>query len=326
MAQTPYTDLTDLKAYLKIDSGDSTNDTFLTNIISQVQSFIDHYTHRTFGWGDVNANKILLDSPDIDYSNSDNIGITSLTASGKILTLNTMGPVPWVVGNNVSLYYVPTQYVGVWPVTAVLSPISIQVDTTVQTGTLGLSYTQAVTQQSAPNFAGYVGNHVTNYKYKTTSQFDGLAGHTIYLRDSDIRSIDTLYIGLRNVAQPVLLDHTQYVWRDDGRIILGGAYFNTYNTADYTDQGDSNFYGTVAAGFQTIMVSYWYGHVGVPSDLSLAALDICSAMYNLRTAAGLQEERTGDYLIRYDINIRAMLQRHPDLLGILEHYRRRHIS
>ena len=320
MAQTPYIDLGTLKAYLNIADSDSTQDVFLTNVIPQVTSFIDRYTHRTFGWGDSG------DAAGIDYSNTDNIGVNSTSLNGTLLTLNTMGPVPWAVGQNVSLFAMQnTAWNGVWAVTAVNNPAQIVVDVSASKGTLGLSAVQSITNNGGLNANGYVGNFVVNYSYKSQQQFDGLVGKQIYLRDMDIRSIDTLYIGLRNVASPVLLDHTQYVWRNDGRIILGGAYFNSYDSGVYAEANDNSFYGTVAAGYQTITVSYWHGVTGVPGDLALAALDLCTAANVLRKYLGQQAEKIGDYDVRYDLTFRQTLATQPDSLNTLNRYRRRHI-
>jgi hypothetical protein len=326
-SQLPYTNLTDLKAYLNIASTDTSQDLFLSNLTKNVQGFIDRYTGRTFGWGDQSDSGGLFDSDTVDYSNSDNIGIVSVNLSGSLLTVNTQGPAPWTVGENVSLYAMknPAQN-GVWKVNTINNAAQIVVDLSASMGTLGLSYLQTITNNPGGSANGFIGNAVSNYKYKMQDQYDGLVGKTIYLRNMDIRSIDTLYIGLRNVAQPVLLDHTQYVWRNDGRIILGGAYFNSYDSGIYASGNDNAFYGTVAAGYQTITASYWYGYTGVPDDIEMAMLDLCAAMYTMRKALGVMQERIGDYEIRYDINLRKALKQQPDTLNILNLMRRRHIS
>lgn len=318
--QKPYIDLDVLKAYLNIAQSNTTNDVFLANLIPTVQGFIDRYTHRTFGWGDTGDNSF------IDYSNTDNIGVISTSISGNLLTVNTMGPVPWVVGQNVSLYVMSnTAWNGVWAVSQVVNPAQIVVDISVSKGTLSLSDLAAIANNGGLNANGYIGNYVQNYRYLSQESHDGLVGKTIYLRNMDIRSIDSLYIGLRNIAQPALLDHTQYVWRDDGRVILGGAYFNSYDSGIYADANDNAFYGTVAAGYQTITISYWYGYIGIPPELNLAALDICAAMYILRKSLGLQQERVGDYEIRYDIAFRKALLDQPDSLNVLNIMRRLHV-
>jgi hypothetical protein len=123
-----------------------------------------------------------------------------------------------------------------------------------------------------------------------------------------------------------LLDHTQYVWRDDGRVILGGSYFNSYDSDEYSgDGGDNSFYGSIAAGFQTITVSYYCGYVGVPPEISLAAADLTMAYYVLRKGLGLQEERVGDWQTRYDISFRKALMTQPDSLNTLNMFKKRHI-
>lgn len=326
--QTPYVNLTALKAQLKISSTDTTDDVWLTQTSQYVQGFIDRYTGRTFGWGDPG------DNSNIDYSNSDNIGVLTLSLSGTLntpgalLTVTTMGPVPWVVGQSVSLFNTnPNKiYDGVWKVSSVTSPTTIVLDVSAQSGTLGPSDNSINTNLPAPNFSGYIGNYVQNYKYASQEQYDGFAGKIFYLRNMDIRSIDTLYVGLRNVAQPVLLDHTQYVWRDDGRVILGGSYFNTVVSGMYDPSQDSSFYGTVASGFQTITVSYWVGYIGVPFEITLAALDLATALYAYRKSLGLKREQMGDYSIEYDITLRKQLAVQPDTLNMLNIMRRLHVS
>lgn len=319
--QQPYIDLATLKAQLRL--ADGSQDDYLTNLIPMVQGFIDNYTHRTFGWGDDG------DIDTIDYSNTDNIGV--LTAVLDVddptqLIVSTMGPVPWVAGQNVSLFVMPTlAWNGVWEVTDVNNPAEIVVDISNSKGTLSLSDQAAIANNIGSSAQGYIGNYVQNYSYRSQEQYDGLVGKTIYLRNSDIRSVDTLYIGLRNIAQPVLLDHTQYVWRDDGRIILGGAYFNSYDSSIYQEANDNSFYGTVAAGYQTITVSYWHGYIGVPTEIALAALDICSGMYTLRSSLGIRMEDVGDYRIQYEQSFRQALKAQPDSLNTLNRYRRLHI-
>ena len=328
-SQLPYVNLTELKSYLSISDTDTSQDFFLASLTRQVQRFIDRYTGRTFGWGDQNTNVGgLYDSTNIDYSNTDNIGINAPpTIVGNLLTLNTQGPIPWTAGENVSLFAMQNlAYNGVWAIETVNNPTQIVVNVGVSTGALGLSALQAITNNPVGAANGYVGNYVTNYKYRSQEQYDGLVGKTIYLRNMDIRSIDTLFIGLRNIANPVLLDHTQYVWRDDGRIILGGAYFNSWDSAVYSEANDNSFYGTIAAGYQTITVSYWYGYVGVPEDIKLAALDVCTALYTLRKSLGIQSEKVGDYDVRYDLTIRKALATQPDSLDILNRMRRRRIG
>lgn len=320
IGNTPYVALSDLKAYLNIADSDDTQDTFLANAAQYVQGFIDRYTGRTFGWGDAGDNQY------IDYSNSDNIGIVTSSLVGSLLTLNTMGPVPWVVGQLVSVFNTGTNaYNGVWAVTTVVAPTTIVVDIGASKGTLSPSNQAQYTNMPAPNFAGYVGNYVQNYRYISQDSYDGFAGKTLYLRNMDIRSIDTLYIGARNVAQPTLLDHTQYVWRDDGRLILGGSFFNTVNSSLYDSSNDSSFYGTVASGYQTITISYWIGYIGVPFEIQQAALDMCAALYVFRKSLGVQEEKIGDYQVRYDMTLRKQMATQPDTLNSLNIFKRIHV-
>lgn len=323
--QIPYIDLGTLKAYLNISNNDTSKDAFLTFLIPQVQGFIENYTLRTFGWGDTG------DNSNIDYSNTDNIGVLSYTQETvddtNYITITTMGPAPWIVGQNVSLFgFQDSDLSGVFQVTAVPNAITFTINVSVQTGTLSLSDIEnEFNPDLGTNYAGYIGNAVKNYRYISQEQHDGLVGKTIYLFNMDIRSVDTLFIGLRNIAQPVLLNHTQYVHRDDGRIILGGAYFNSYDSAVYAQANDNSFYGTVAAGYQTITVSYWCGYIGVPPEIQLAALDLCAAMYILRRSLGIQREQAGDYTVMYDLTLRKALQTQPDSLNTLNRYRRVHI-
>lgn len=314
MAQTAIIDLSTLKSYLNISDSDATQDVFLSTLITSVQDFVERYTKRKFGYGDSG------DSASIDYSNTDNISVRSTSLSGNILTLTTVGPMPWTIGQNVSLFgFSTTSYNGVFVVDGVTSPTQLSVDISTQTGTLSAT-NQAV---SALATGGYIGNAVNNYAYMTQDQYDGFPGRIIWLRNMDIRSIDTIYLGLRNIAQPALLDHTNYVWRDDGRIILGGSYFNSINSAIYGEGGNTSFYGTIASGYQTITISYWYGYIDVPADIVLAALDICAVMFNARRSGGLQEERAGDYWVRFDVTLRKRLAGQPDILAILDRWQRK---
>lgn len=315
--QTPYTTLSALKSYLRIADTDTRQDQYLTILIPSVQRFIDTYTRRTFGWGDPG------DNPEIDYSNSDNVAITTYTVSGNLLTVTAMGPMPWVKGQIVSVFgFENPLYNGVWKVSSVSIPtLQLTVDISTSYGMLSPTDTDAAVGGGL-TWMGYVGNFAQNYRYKSQYQFDGLVGKTVYMPSIDIRSIDTLYIGLRNIAQPTLLDHTQYVWRDDGRVILGGAYFNSYDSSVYAYDSDNSFYGTVAAGYQTVTISYWYGYIGVPADIQLAALDCCATMYNIRRAGGMHLERGGDYQIQFDISLRKQLAAQPDTLNILNIWKR----
>lgn len=317
MAQLPITDLATVKSYLSIADSDTTQDVFLSTLIPSVQDFIENYTKRKFGYGDDG------DSASIDYSNSDNISVVATSLTGNILTVTTMGPMPWVANQNISLFGFSTAtYNGVFLITEVVSPTQIKIDISAQTGTLSPTYSAVATSTTG----GYIGNAVNNYAYKSQDQYDGFPGRTLWLRNMDIRSIDTVYLGLRNIAQPMLLDHTNYVWRDDGRLILGGSYFNTINSAVYGAGGNTSFYGAVAAGFQTVMVSYWYGYIGVPNDILLAALDVCAIMFNARRSGGLQEERAGDYWVRFDVTLRKRLSDQPDILAILNRWQRKSVQ
>lgn len=106
---------------------------------------------------------------------------------------------------------------------------------------------------------------------------------------------------------------------------MGGAYFNSYDSAVYAYDDDNSFFGSVAAGYQTVMVSYWYGYIGIPADIQLATLDICATMYNIRRAGGLHMERGNDYQIQFDISLRKQILNNPDVLGVLNIWRRYHI-
>ncbi len=319
-SQQPYIALGDLKAYLNISDTDSSQDMYLANLCRYVQGYIDRYTGRTFGWGDAG------DSSLIDYSNTDNLGIQSSSLLGNILTIVTMGPVPWKAGQDVSVFNtgVPA-YEGVWEVTDLPGFNQISVDISVSKGTLSPSDSPANTNMPASNFGGYIGNYVTNYRYISQEQHDGIPGKTFYLRNMDIRSIDTLYVGLRNISSPALLDHSQYVWRNDGRVIRGGAYFNSVNSSIYSSANDTSFYGSVASGFQTITISYWVGYIGVPPEVQMAALDMCAGLFAMRRGLGVTRERVGDYEVWNDVTLRKQLEAQPDTFNVLNTMRRLHI-
>lgn len=320
MAQIPYTDLSTVKAFLNIAPNDTSQNVFLVSIVPMVQQFIDKYTGRSFGWGDDDKNGGLLDNPLIDYSNSDGIAITAVpTLSGTSLTVTLSAPAPWVIGNNVSLYgSAETIYNGVYAITAKPNPVTIVLDVSAQTGTLSGAAQAMVTSGD-----GYIGNYVQNYKYIQQEQYDGSAGREIWLQNMDIRSIESVYLGLRNVATPALLPPTDYLWRDDGRFFVGGSYFNAYDSQMYSN--NDSFYGSLVNGFQTMTISYYCGYVGVPSDISLAAIDLVVAYAMLRKGMGLNYERVGDYQVGYDMMFRKLLQTQPDSLNTLNIYRRRKV-
>lgn len=306
MAQTPYTSTSALKNYLKISSADTSDDSFFTLAIPQVQGFIDRYTGRTFGWGDID------DDANTDYSNTDDLGISSATISGQNCTFTFYAATPFKVGGTiVASGFTPTAINGTWTITGVNS------NQTQVTVNLGISNVQNAT------IIGQVSPSVSNYKFVQQEAYDGLVGHTFYLNNMDIRHITDLWVGSRNLYPPTRLDSNQFVWRNDGRVVLGGAYFNSYNSADYTGADDtSDFYGTIAAGFQTITVSYYCGYIGVPPEISLAAEDIISALHKLRLAQGVVAEQAGDYRIQYNPLLRTIMKECPDSLGILDMWRR----
>lgn len=320
MAQLPYTDLSTVKAFLSIADTDTSQDAFLASIIPMVQTFIERYTGRTFGWGDEDANGELLDDPHTDYSNSDGIAITAVPSlNGTALTVSLAAPAPWVVGNNVSLYGGDTAaYNGVWKVAEKPTPVTLVLDLSTSAGTLSGAAAAMVTSGN-----GYVGNFVSNYLLIQQEQYDGTAGREIWLRNMDIRSIQSVYLGLRNVATPTLLPPTNYLWRDDGRFFIGGSYFNAYDSSMYANE--DSFYGSLVNGFQTLTISYYCGYVGVPPEIQLAATDLVMAYAMLRKGMGLNYERVGDYQVGYDMQFRKLLQSQPDALNTLNIWRRRKV-
>lgn len=170
-------------------------------------------------------------------------------------------------------------------------------------------------------------NDLTNYKDITDEAdtvdgevHDGLYGTKLYLRNMDIASVDEIKVGNPSVGTPVTLTSTQYVWRSDGRLLLGGNWFDSTGFPSGGDNQD--FYGLVAGGYQTIAVKYHYGVFGVPEDVALACLDLCQSMYVSRKSQGIGSERLGDYSITYDIGFRKALSTQPDTLNVLKGYRR----
>lgn len=167
---------------------------------------------------------------------------------------------------------------------------------------------------------------LTNYKnviddpYTANGEIhDGLYGSKIYLRNTDIVGVDEVKVGNPTVGTPTVLDASQYLWRFDGRLILGGNWFDS--TGFPTGGNNESFYGLVGGGYQTITVKYHYGYFGVPEDIALACLDLCQSMYVARKAQGLDMERLGDYMVRYDITLRAQLAKQPDTLNVLKGYK-----
>lgn len=148
---------------------------------------------------------------------------------------------------------------------------------------------------------------------------DGFFGTAVWLRNMDIVAVDEVKVGNPSVGTPTTLDSSQYVWRFDGRLLLGGNYFDSSLYPD--ENSGSSFYGTISGGYQTITVKYWYGVFGVPEDIALACLDLCQSMYISRKSQGLMGERLGDYQINYDIGFRKALASQPDTLNTLQGYR-----
>lgn len=167
---------------------------------------------------------------------------------------------------------------------------------------------------------------VTNYKSVTDEPYtadgevhDGLYGTKIYLRNTDIVSVDEVKVGNPTVGTPTTLDPSQYIWRADGRLILGGNWFDS--TGFPTGGNNESFYGLVGGGYQTITVKYHYGYFGVPEEIALACLDLCQSIFVARKSQGLFRERLGDYDIQYDVNFRAALAKQPDTLNVLKGYK-----
>jgi hypothetical protein len=157
--------------------------------------------------------------------------------------------------------------------------------------------------------------------------YDGFPGSLIYLNQTDIVSIDSVEFGssAQNIWNP--LSSAEFVWRDDGRLIFGGNYFNSYDSEAYgEDDGNFSFVDATSGGYQTIRVNYHYGYFGVPPEISLACLDICAALYILRKNLGVKQERVGDWEITYQANVRAELKNQPDTLGTLEIFRKRNVG
>jgi hypothetical protein len=166
-------------------------------------------------------------------------------------------------------------------------------------------------------------NDITTQEGKTNGElYDGYAGKLLYLYNTDIVSIDELKLGISTMNSWTVLDSTQYVWRDDGRIVLGGNYFNSYDSNAWSGESPS-FFGTIAAGYQTISIKYHYGIYGVPPEISLALLDICLSLYVLRKNLGIKREKVGDLEIDFQSNIRSALHSCPDALGTLNIYKKR---
>lgn len=148
---------------------------------------------------------------------------------------------------------------------------------------------------------------------------DGLYGTQVWLRHTDIVAVDEIKVGNPSVGTPTTLDASQYLWRPDGRLILGGNWFDS--TGFPTSGSNESFYGVVSGGYQTIAIKYKYGYFGVPEDIAMAALDLCQSMFVARKSQGIMSERLGDYQINYDVNLRAALAKQPDTLNTLKGYR-----
>jgi hypothetical protein len=169
-------------------------------------------------------------------------------------------------------------------------------------------------------------NDITTQEGKLNGElYDGYAGKLLYLYNTDIASIDELKLGISTMNSWTVLNSAEYVWRDDGRIVLGGNYFNSYDSNAWS--GDSpSFFGTIASGYQTISVKYHYGVYGVPPEIALACLDICLSLYTLRKNLGVKREKVGDMEVDFQTNVRAALHSNPDCLGVLNVYKKRNVG
>jgi hypothetical protein len=167
---------------------------------------------------------------------------------------------------------------------------------------------------------------LTDYKNITSDQHnhngevhDGLYGTKIYLRNCDIVSIEEIKVGNPSVGTPTTLASSQYIWRADGRVLLGGNWFDS--TGFPTSGNNQDFYGLIAGGYQTITIKYHYGFYGVPEDIALACMDLCGALYLNRKSQGITGERLGNYQVNYDGGFRKALKDQPDVLGTLRGYK-----
>lgn len=169
----------------------------------------------------------------------------------------------------------------------------------------------------------------TNYKSITDfpgtvngELYDGYAGKILYLNNFDIVSIDELKLGISSLDQWQVLEPGEFVFRDDGRLILGGNYFDSGFYVAGGPSNAGNFFGAIAGGYQTISIKYHYGYAGVPGDIALACLDILMVLYTLRKTLALKQERIGDWEVVYQSNIRSQIKNQPDTLNALETYKR----
>ena len=152
--------------------------------------------------------------------------------------------------------------------------------------------------------------------------YDGLNGKIIYLNNVDIRDVYEVKLGISTMNSWQVLQPGNYIWRDDGRLIMGGNYFNSF----YQAGEENDIFGTLSSGYQTITVKYHYGYYGVPPEISLACLEICAALFVLRKNLGIKQERIGDWQVDYQANIRAELKNQPDTLNSLNMFRKINVS
>lgn len=143
---------------------------------------------------------------------------------------------------------------------------------------------------------------------------DSRAANVCYLDNMDIQSIQTFQIGNVTGGFSVLAP-SSFLWKKNGRIVIGGVAFgNSFYS--------SSLYPSLSAGYQTIQVSYTFGYIGVPLEITQATVDIASQLYALSKAFGVRGEKIGEYQIQYDINYLAQLENRPDILGTLKAWRR----
>lgn len=133
----------------------------------------------------------------------------------------------------------------------------------------------------------------------------------IYSRYMDVVSIQSVKIGPS--GDQTTLGTDDYTWNKRGRFVLSHLP-QLQRTTDY----------------DTVELNYTVNGGDVPADLKWATEHIIVKMFQNRKGQGeITEEKTGQYAVKYqNLAQDAMTEVHknPDMLGILNGYRRRRIS
>lgn len=151
----------------------------------------------------------------------------------------------------------------------------------------------------------------------TGEPHDGTLSDGLYCDQMDVRSITSVQIqDPFNPSNVITIPSQSYAFFPGTGRIKFGTGPNNFNRIN------SSLYQGLAYGYQTILLSYIYGIIDIPSDIELACLDICAASYVYSKSQGLKLERMGEYQIGYSEKYFDNIVNRADLFGILNSYKK----